>query len=243
MFKYFNLANIILLFILLLLIYLGKIEWYYCAIPIILYLIYGAIGSIFFKLNFFVKAVHKLENDKICLTFDDGPHENTEAILDILNKHEIKAIFFCIGTQIEKFPQITERIVREGHILANHTYSHSNTISLQSALRFKEEISKTNEILSKYTGKEIHYFRPPYGVTNPSIAKALKGYPEKIIGWNVRSFDTVAVNKSKFLEKILQETQAGSIVLFHDTQPITAKILDEFITELKNRNFEFSNQI
>lgn len=243
MFKYFSIANILLLILLTSLVYFGKLEWYYCTIPVILYLIFGAIGSIYFKFNFFVKAIHKLDNDKICLTFDDGPHENTEAILNILSKHNVKAIFFCIGKQVEKFPEITERIVREGHVLGNHTYSHSNTISLKSASKFKEDINKTNTILRKYTGKETHYFRPPYGVTNPSIAKALKGYSEKIVGWNVRSFDTVAVNESKFLEKILNETHAGSIVLFHDTQPITSNILDAYITELKSRNLEFTNHI
>lgn len=243
MFKYFSTANIILLGTLLCLVYVGKIEWYYCLIPVALYLIVGAIGAIYFKYNFFVKAIHKLDNNKICLSFDDGPHENSDAILDILLKHNVKAIFFCIGKQLEKHPKIAERMVNEGHILGNHTYTHSNTISLKSARSFKEEIEKTNKILQQFTGKESHYFRPPYGVTNPSIAKSLEKYPEKIIGWNVRSFDTVAVNETAFLEKILRDTKPGSIVLFHDTKPITAKILDSYIIELKKRNLEFTNQI
>lgn len=242
--KKYNIAIFIGLFLLILTL-LQILSWKITLIPIFFILIYLIIGASNIRSQVFVKTIYKLETKekKICLTFDDGPHSNSLLILDVLKKHQIQAIFFCIGKQIEKHPEIAQQIFNEGHILGNHTYNHSHTISLLPASKFRAEIDRTDAVLSKITGQKTHLFRPPYGVTNPNIAKALEHYPQAVIGWNVRSFDTLATDQEKLFQKLIHEIKAGSILLFHDTLPLTTQILDNLITELKNRGFSFTNKL
>ncbi len=227
------------------LVYLDLIPFYVILIEIGIYLAILIYGAAYIQSQIFIPTLYRLDgNEKeICLSFDDGPHPNTMHVLDILKKHGVKACFFCIGKQIEIYPDIMQRIVNEGHLIGNHTYSHSPFISLYSAQKFKAEIDQCNAILQKYSGRKNHPFRPPYGVTNPNIARALKDYPEKIIGWNLRSMDTVAKNPEKLKEKLLRKIKPGTILLFHDTQEISLKILDQFIGEVKNRGYGFTINI
>ena len=100
---------------------------------------------------------------RIALTFDDGPHPYyTQQLLDGLKEREVKVSFFVTGEHALLHPDIIERMAEEGHLIGNHTYSH---MQLNSSNReaFKEELLKTNEIITKITGKEVVYVRPPYG--------------------------------------------------------------------------------
>lgn len=243
MFRYLKIAIIISVILCMSLFYFGIAPYYLIYIPISIFIAIAVYGAAFIQSQIFVPSIYKIKNNKICLSFDDGPSEHTIAILDILKKHQVKALFFCIGKNLEKHNSIAQRAFDEGHLLGNHTYSHAPLISLIPAEAYKDEIYKTNEILSKITGEKFHYFRPPYGVTNPNIAKALQNYPLPVIGWNVRSLDTVAKNEKELLNKIISKTQAGSLLLFHDTMPITVAILDELICHLKAKGFEFTTDL
>lgn len=177
---------------------------------------------------------------QIALTFDDGPAEHTEAVLDILKKEQVPATFFIIGKNIKGKESTLLRMQAEGHIIGNHSFNHGFNFDWQSASKMGEEIEHTNTAIEALTGKEVTLFRPPYGVTNPNLGKALRYTGLKSIGWNLRTMDTVAKDNQQLLNKILTKVKAGDIILLHDRCAITAEILPELIATLKKRGFGFA---
>jgi len=169
--------------------------------------------------NVYVKARCSVKTDKkeIAVTFDDGPHsEKTPAILDILKKYNIKAAFFCIGTNIAGNEEILKRIHNEGHIVGNHTFTHSTWFDLLSIRKMTQDLQKAEELILSVTGKRVRFFRPPYGVTNPMLAKAIKKMKYDVIGWNIRSLDTVKNNREQVVQKVINRIKPGSVILLHD---------------------------
>jgi len=138
-------------------------------------------GSFDIQLGYFVNSfTHKRTKIKeVALTFDDGPTEFTPKFLDLLKENNIKATFFCIGKQIEKYPETFKRIIGEGHSIGNHTYSHSNNTGFLSTSKMIEEIQKCDEVMLKIGNSKTNLYRPPFGVTNPNISKAIKKMQKK----------------------------------------------------------------
>lgn len=198
-------------------------------------------GSIRISSQFYIPAIcsGKTEARQIAISFDDGPlPEYTAAILDSLAVANVPACFFCIGKRVELYPELARRIVEQGHIIGNHSYSHHALFDLYSPARMKEELEQTNRLIIAATKRKPIYFRPPYGVTNPNLAKAVKKTGMTTIGWNIRSLDTVAKDEKKLLEKLWKELSPGAIILFHDTIAITAAILPDFLQGVKARGYE-----
>ncbi len=198
------------------------------------------IGSSLISLNYHVKAYcnnpEEIEN-KIAITFDDGPNELTVLVLDVLKKYNAKATFFCIGKNIETHPNILKRIDDEGHIVGNHSYSHADFFDFYRKDRIITEIEKTNTLIESVLGIKTTLFRPPYGVTNPSIRRALEVTKHKTIGWNIRSLDGVLKNKRFIFNRITKRIAPGAILLLHDTSVETAQILEEVLQFLQNNNY------
>ena len=212
-------------FVLLILIYISS-------------LVYGsaAIGS-----GFFIKAICSIETDekKIAITFDDGPvKEITPLLLDFLNEQKIKATFFCIGSRIKGNENILKRIDSESHLLGNHSFSHSSWFDLYSSKRMIEELKKTEDAIQKNIQKKVKLFRPPYGVTNPNLKKAFEEMDYTVIGWNVRSFDTMGKPNGKILKRISRKIKPGSIILFHDSNQNIIPLLKDFITYTTQNNYQ-----
>ncbi len=228
----FKKANILFFLVLVILllsaIYYGFSAWF-LIIPAVIYFILLFFGSKNICSQFYIKTKCKSEDkSKVHLTFDDGPHpEITPEILAILKKHNQKTIFFCTGQNIEKYPETAEKITTEGHIIGNHSYSHSYYFDFFRTKKVIEELEKTNKLIKEVTGKDCTIFRPPYGVTNPNIAKAVKKTNMQVWGWNIRSLDTVK-NKKQVLKR-LKKAKPGDIILFHDTKVNTPEILDNFL--------------
>jgi len=201
--------------------------WYF--IPLFIWLAILFRGSKNICSQFYTEVKCTSDNkSKIQLTFDDGPHpEITPEILKILKKYNQKAIFFCIGKNIEKYPEIAKQIIAEGHLIGNHSFSHSYFFDFFGTKKVVEELEKTNRLIKNISGKDCQIFRPPYGVTNPNIAKAVKILNLRIIGWSIRSMDTVK-NKKQVLKR-LKKAKPGDIVLFHDTKKDTPEILNDFL--------------
>ena len=125
--------------------------------------------------NIYVKAHCKGTNRDRCvaLTFDDGPNaENTAKVLDVLKRHNIRATFFLIGKNVDEHPALAVRMVEEGHIVANHTYTHASTFPLGNRAKVEQEIARGSEAIYSATGRRPRLFRPPFGVTTPNIGKA-----------------------------------------------------------------------
>jgi len=183
--------------------------------------------------------VHQTQK-QIALTFDDGPAEQTATILDILKKEKIKATFFLIGKNIEGRENLIRRMPDEGHSIGNHSFHHGFHFDWQSAQKMKDELQLTNEAIRNITGQEVKLFRPPYGVTNPNLAKAVANTGLRSIGWSLRSMDTVAKEETALLQKILGKVKSRDIILLHDRCEVTAKMLPALITALKERNYSFT---
>jgi peptidoglycan-N-acetylglucosamine deacetylase len=174
----------------------------------------------------------------IAITFDDGPlGRNTEKILEILNRFKVTASFFCIGHRIKANPGLLSRIYAEGHLIGNHSYWHGKTFDLQSAAAITRELKDTNAIISQTVGVQPNFFRPPYGVTNPMVAAAIKDCGYKTIGWSVRSMDTVTKDPEKLLKKVTSSLKGGDVLLFHDYCDSTVEMLPALIEYIKKNGF------
>jgi len=174
----------------------------------------------------------------IAVTFDDGPSELTSQILDILREYDVKAAFFCVGKNIEKYPAVFSRIDQEGHVFANHSYYHQSSFDLKTSSRMQEELDMTHEIAEKLTGKSMKLFRPPFGVTNPPLRKAVDAMNYSAVGWTLRSYDTSMKDIGKIIKRLKRKLKPGDIVLFHDDRQHTPHILREFLEYAKNNKFE-----
>ncbi|MDQ1168149.1 polysaccharide deacetylase family protein [Flavobacterium sp. SORGH_AS_0622] len=214
--------------------------WCYLAV-IFLWIGINAVGSSRISSNYHVKAFCHNPSEtqnKIALTFDDGPSEFTLEVLALLKKYNVKATFFCIGKNIEKHPQILKQIIADGHLVGNHSYSHSKFFDFYNAKQIAAEIKKTDALLEKYTSKKINFFRPPYGVTTPSIRRALNITGHKVIGWNIRSLDGGTKNKELIFNRIIKRVSPGGIVLLHDTASHSVLVLEQFLQFLEQNSYE-----
>lgn len=165
---------------------------------------------------------------KVFLTFDDGPTpEITEWTLNQLKQYDAKATFFCIGENIQKHPEIFNKVIDEGHSIGNHTFNHLNgweTPTDNYIENFKQceaEISKQLQILtlqSKIYNLKSKIFRPPYGKIKFAQSKMLREMGYCIIMWDVLSadFDT-GVSPEKCLENVIKNIRSGSVIIFHDS--------------------------
>jgi len=198
-------------------------------------------ASFVIKSQFYLRAICKgsKNNQEVALTFDDGPDKAiTPKILEILKKYDVHATFFCIGKKINGNQDLLLKIHRAGHLIANHTYSHSRLFGFITLKKMIEELEKTNESIFQITGEKPIYFRPPHGVTNPTIKHALQKFSFTTIGWSIRSFDTVISSKEKVLKRVLQKVKSGDIILFHDTVNNCPENIDGFISAILNKGFK-----
>ncbi len=212
---------------------------FYYFIFFLVWFLLVVLGSFVIRLNYHLKAVsHVPTNEKVvALTFDDGPTEYTQAVLALLRSHQFKGTFFCIGRQIEKYPKIVKECFDEGHLIGNHTFSHSQLTGFRNMKKMIKEIRQTDKRITSITNAPVHYFRPPFGVTNPSIMRALKRTGHIVIGWNVRSLDTVKNNEEKIYNRIIKQIKPGSIVLLHDTSKKSIQVLERLLSYLVEHDF------
>ncbi len=224
-----------------------NIHLFWVFIPLILYIHCLVLGSIFIGLNFYLKSIHDLNGQQgikstdICLTFDDGIHPiYTEQILDILKQYQVPAMFFLIGKNLVGNESILRRIHEEGHTIGNHSELHSTWFDLQSSSKMKAEITQMNERVKNILGFTPTFFRPPYGVTNPNLAKAIRETNMISVGWNLRSFDTIAKSKQDLLATLKQKTNSNQLVLLHDRCEFTAEALTDYIIFCKEQGFTFA---
>ncbi|OFX48216.1 MAG: hypothetical protein A2046_08260 [Bacteroidetes bacterium GWA2_30_7] len=211
------------------------------ALILVAYSSYLFIGSYFICSNIYIKTICKVNTNKnsIVLSFDDGPDLIvTPLILNILKEKNVKAIFFLKGINAEKYPEIIKNIVEDGHIIGNHTFSHTTYLAFTNRKKYSLEIEQTNDLISCFTGQSPRFFRPPFGVLNPIIASVIKKYGMITIGWSIRSFDGGNCSADVILSKLKNKIHAGAIILFHDTNPVTVNVLKDFLDYLAQTDFK-----
>ena len=209
----------------------------------LLFIVYSLIlfyGCYYVGSNFFIKIICSATTDQkeIAISFDDGPSSNyTTEILQLLKQDNVKATFFCIGNRIAGNESILKKIKEEGHIIGNHSYSHHFWFDIFSSKKMLDDLKKMDQETERVIGMLPKLFRPPYGVTNPNLKKAIIKGDYIPVGWSVRSMDTVIRNEKKLLDKINRSLKPGAIFLFHDTSKTTVNVLPEFIREVKNKGY------
>ncbi|MEJ2507369.1 MAG: polysaccharide deacetylase family protein [Ignavibacteriaceae bacterium] len=164
-------------------------------------------------------------NDKILLTFDDGPNPGTtEKILILLNQYNIKALFFCVGNNINKNNKLTKVILENGHTIGNHTFNHKvlNKLSYKDA---KEEIEKTNSLLLNKFGDKIRFFRPPHGKFNFRVKKLISDSGLECVMWSLLTYDYQNDFK-KVRFAIDNYLMKNSIIVLHDSNKNKNIIID-----------------
>ncbi|MCI8345405.1 MAG: polysaccharide deacetylase [Clostridia bacterium] len=190
------------------------------------------------------------------LTFDDGPSLVTSKILDILNKENVKASFFVIGKSVEAHPEIVKRAYDEGHYIANHTYSHNNSILYKSSESFLNEIKKTDIAIGKAIGVDGYsssIFRFPNGFMSPQykakkkeMAKLLSQMNYAYIDWNCLNNDSIKKYTSSQLLNNLKKSSKNKntlVILMHDTKDVSnsSLALEDSIEYLKSEGYSFRN--
>jgi len=162
------------------------------------------------------------EEQKVFLTFDDGPTPDiTEWVLDQLIQYDAKGTFFCIGNNIEKYPEIFQKTIAEGHAIGNHSFNHLNGWKTSTEDYIKNVEFCQSQISSRNLGTKYqitNLFRPPYGKIKSSQYKKLRALGYKIIMWDIISYDFDAeTSTEKCLNNVLKNIKSGSIIVFHDS--------------------------
>ncbi|HBG87483.1 MAG TPA: xylanase [Marinilabiliaceae bacterium] len=181
---------------------------------------------------------NRRKKNMIALSFDDGPDEATPQILDMLKEHQAKASFFIIGKKIAANKEVVLRMIAEGHTVGHHSWSHSPRFPLKSSKEIRKEIVCAQSTLEVLSGQKHSWFRPPYGVTNPMIANALKGLGLKVAGWSIRSLDTKDEAADVVYKRVVSRIKGGDIVLLHDTSANILPLLERLLISIAERKME-----
>ena len=189
-----------------------------------------------------LKKVQLTTKDKVvALTFDDGPSpRNTLKILKILENNDIKATFFWIGGMLKKYPEIGKQVADAGHVIGNHTWSHSYRQMNKAAAA--TEIDDTEDLIYQTTGIKSLYFRPPGGILTNGVADYAKEKNYAIIMWSKDSIDYRRYDAKRLVNNVMRKIKPTEIVLMHDgggDRSATVKALPEIISRLKKLGYKF----
>ena len=182
----------------------------------------------------------------IYLTFDAG-YENgcTEPILEALAKHNVKAAFFVVGNYIEQNPDLVRRMLREGHIVGNHTYHHYDMSKLSDEAAFNQELTSLETLYRETTGEDLpRYYRPPQGIYSEENLKMAKELGYRTVFWSLAYVDWYQDDqptKEQAFSKLLPRIHPGAIVLLHSTSSTNAEILDALLTKWEAMGYRFAS--
>src|SRR6266568_6659444 len=184
-------------------------------------------------------SVH-VDGPYIAMTFDDGPSATlTPKLLDLLAAHHIKATFFVIGENVAEHPEVVARAAREGHEIANHSWSHPN-FGKMSDESVRRQLQQTDDAIKSATGKRPTLLRPPYGSITAREKRWIHDeFSYDIILWDVDPYDWKRPGPAVVRARILKETRPGSIVLSHDIHPGTIEAMPSTFDELEAKGFKF----
>ena len=173
----------------------------------------------------------------IALTFDDGPSQYTDRILQVLLQYDARATFCVIGKQINEYPDVLKRTAASGNEIACHTWSHPNLTNL-SAAKVRTQIVNTNDLVKELTGYEVKVLRPPYGKHNKTVRNICADLGLVIAHWELDTRDWSTRSTSKTYNAIMKNAKNGYIVLCHDLYETTAEAVEQAIPDLINQGYQ-----
>ena len=184
------------------------------------------------------------EEKVLYLTFDAG-YENgcTEPILDALAKHNVKAAFFVVGNYIEQNPDLVRRMLREGHLVGNHTYHHYDMSKLSDEAAFSRELTSLEDLYREVTGEQMQkYYRPPQGIYSEKNLEMAQKLGYRTVFWSLAYVDWYQDDQptdEQAFAKLLPRIHPGAVVLLHSTSQTNARILDTLLTKWEEMGYTF----
>ena len=184
---------------------------------------------------------------QLALTYDDGPNDpHTLRLLEVLARHDVRATFFLIGRYLKQRPDIARELVRAGHIVGNHTFSHPNLI-FASARQTAMQLRDCEQALNDAVGDHSRLFRPPFGGRRPATLKIARALGLEPVMWNVAGWDWKGKPTEYVEQKVRRQIRGGDVILLHDgshaafgaDRSQTVVATDRLITRYKSEGYEF----
>ncbi|HEX7154478.1 MAG TPA: polysaccharide deacetylase family protein [Thermoanaerobaculia bacterium] len=179
------------------------------------------------------------EKREVWLTIDDGPTEDTPAVLELFRSRGVKATFFVKGTRAAASPSLVQAMLDGGHIVANHSHTHpSGTFWCAPPGRIAFEVDECQRTIAQF-GKTRPWFRAPVGMKNPFVHPLLSRRGLRLIGWSARGFDGVVSDANAVIERILPDLSPGAIIMMHQGGPQSLAMLTGVIDAVQAQGYAF----
>jgi peptidoglycan/xylan/chitin deacetylase (PgdA/CDA1 family) len=184
---------------------------------------------------------------QLALTYDDGPNDpHTLHLLDVLAKHDVRATFFLIGRYVRQRPEIACEVVKAGHIVGNHTFTHP-LLTLKSAADVRQELSDCRSAMQDAVGEHSKLFRPPFGGRRPTVLRVARELGLEPVMWNVTGYDWNAPPSAVIERKVSSQIRGGDVILLHDgghkqmgaDRSQTVAATDHLISRYKSEGYAF----
>jgi peptidoglycan-N-acetylglucosamine deacetylase len=184
---------------------------------------------------------------QLALTYDDGPNDpHTQRLLNVLARHDVHATFFLIGRYAQQRPDIVREIVRAGHVVGNHTFTHPLLV-FKSAQELKSQLDNCHRALFDAIGEHSSLFRPPFGGRRPAVLRIARQMGLEPVMWNVTGYDWNARSAEQIERKVTSQVRGGNVILLHDgghrefgaDRSFTVTATDRLISRYKSEGYEF----
>jgi peptidoglycan/xylan/chitin deacetylase (PgdA/CDA1 family) len=177
---------------------------------------------------------------EVWLTIDDGPTDDTPAILDALDARNVKATFFVLGSLSAAHPDLVRMMLARGHAVANHSQTHpSGAFWCLPPAAIARQIDACNEALTSITGETTRLFRAPVGMKNPFVHPHLARFRMTLVGWSVRGFDSFGDDVERVAQRIVPRVSSGSIIVMHQGRGFSVACISRVVDELQSRGYSF----
>lgn len=177
---------------------------------------------------------------EVWLTIDDGPTDDTAALLDAFDAHNVKATFFLKGSLCAQHPELVQMMLARGHHVANHSQTHpSGAFWCLPPAAIARQIDECNAALTAITGETPRLFRAPVGMKNPFVHPTLAKRAMTLVGWSVRGFDSFGDDVERVARRIVPRVGSGSIIVMHQGRAFSLACISRVVDELQARGYSF----
>ena len=185
---------------------------------------------------------------QLALTYDDGPNDpHTLRLLEVLARHNVRATFFLIGRYVQQRPDIVREILKAGHIIGNHTFTHP-LLTLKSAAEVRKQLTDCRSAIQEVVGEPSNLFRPPFGGRRPAVLRIARELGLEPVMWSVTGYDWNAPPAAVIERKVEKQMRGGDVILLHDgghkqigaDRSQTVLATDHLITRFKSEGYDFA---